>query len=177
MIIAPVSLSNVLTVLLAVACLWTIVPQARGNEVKLWRLAMPPSFATAQAIVLLAGVFDATPAHDAEWLVGGLFGAALGRMRGWTLPFDVDRVRDLIRIRPSLDAHLAAIGLVVLSAIDFTSASLEDPVVATDCVAAGAAFFAGYIGCRALAIAVRVSRAASTAPESSAPAGTSLPPS
>ena len=175
--IAPLSLSNVLTVLPAVECLWTIVPQARGEGVKLWRLALPPSFATAQALVLLAGVFDATFAHDAEWIVGGLMGAMLGRIRGWTLPFNVDRARGLIRVRPSIDAHLAAIGLIVLSAIDFTSASLEDPVVATDCVAAGAAFFAGYIGCRALAIAVRVTRASSAAPDSSTPAGTSLPPS
>jgi membrane protein CcdC involved in cytochrome C biogenesis len=175
--IAPLSLSNVLTVLLAIACLWTIVPQARGNSVKLWRLALPPSFASTQALVLLAGVFDATFAHDVEWLVGGIVGAMLGRMRGWTLPLDVDRARGLLRVRPSIDAHLAAIGLVILSAIDSTSATLEDPIVATDYVAAAAAFFAGYIGFRAVSIAVRVSRTSRTMPETSTPAGTSLPPS
>jgi hypothetical protein len=175
--IAPLSLSNALTVFLAIACLWTIVPQARGDGVKMWRLAMPPSFATAQALVLLAGVFDATFAHDAEWVAGAIIGAMLGRMRGWTLPFDVDHARGLIRVRPSIDTHLAAVGLVVMSAIDFTSASLETPVVATDYVAAGAAFFAGFISCRALAIAVRFSRTASATPGSSTPAGTSLPPS
>ena len=175
--IAPLSLSNIFTVLLAIACLWTIAPQARGDDVKPWRLALPPSFATAQALVLLAGVFDATFAHDAEWVVGALLGAMLGRMRGWMLPFDFDRARVLIRVRPSIDPHLAAIGLVALSAIDFTSASFEDPVVPTDYVAAGAAFFAGYIGCRALAIAVRISRSPSATRESSTHAGTSLPPS
>ena len=175
--IAPLSLSNILTVLVAIACLWSIAPQARGDGVKLWRVAVPPGFAIAQALVLLAGVFDATFAHDMEWLAGGIFGAMLGRMRGWALSFDVDRVRGLIKVQPSIDVHLAAIGLVVLAAIDFTSASLEDPVVPTDFVAAGAAFFAGYMACRALAIAVRVSRAASATPPSSTPAGTSLPPS
>jgi hypothetical protein len=175
--IAPLSLSNVLTVFMALVCLWSIAPQARGDSVKLWRVAVPPGFAIAQALVLLAGVFDATFVHDAEWLAGGMFGAVLGRMRGWALSFDVDRARGLIRAQPSLDIHLAAIGLVVLAAIDFTSASLEDPIVATDFVAAGAAFLAGYLGCRGLAIAVRVSRAARATPPSSTPAGTSLPPS
>jgi hypothetical protein len=175
--IAPLSLSNVLTVLLALACVWTIVPQARGDTVRLWRLAAPPGFATAQALVLLAGVFDATLAHDAEWLAAGLIGAALGRMRGWALPFDIDRGRGLLRVRPSLDAHLAAIGLVVLAATDFVSASLEDPVVPTDIVAAGAAFCAGYIGCRAVAMAVRVSRRTAVTRDDAAPAETSLPPS
>jgi membrane protein CcdC involved in cytochrome C biogenesis len=172
--IAPLSLSNILTVFMAIACLWSIAPQARGDGVKLWRVAVPPGFAIAQALVLLAGVFDATVAHDAEWLAAGVFGAVLGRMRGWALSFDVDRASGLIKVQPSIDVHLAAIGLVVLAAIDFTSASFEDPIVATDLVAAGAAFLAGYLSCRALAVAVRVARAT---PPSSTPAGTSLPPS
>lgn len=173
--ISPLSLSNVITVLVAVLCLWTIVPQARGGAVKLWRLAMPPILASIQALVLLAGVFDATLVHDAEWLAAGMLGILLGRMRGWTLPIDIDRAHDLVRLRPSIDAHVAALGLVVLAAIDFTSASLEEPVMPADYVAAGAAFLAGYIGCRALSIAVRVKR---TAPgPSSRPAETSLPPS
>ena len=177
--IAPLSLSNVLTVLLAIACLWTVVPQARGGRVRLWRLALPPALATAQALVLLAGVFDATIVHDAEWLGAGLLGAVLGRMRGWNLAFDLDRTRQLISTAPSIDIHLAALALVVLAAIDFTSASLDTPIVPTDIVASGAAFVAGYIACRALALAVRVARAmdAITQPSSSTPAGTSLPPS
>jgi hypothetical protein len=172
--IAPVSLSNVLTVLLAFACLWAIVPQARGDSVKVWRLAVPPSFASVQALVLLAGVFDATPFHDGEWVAAGFVGAVLGRLRGWSLPIATDSVRDLVRLRPSIDSHLAALALVALSAIDFTSASLEVPILPTDVVAATAAFFAGYIGCRALSIAVRATRLTES---SSTPAGTSLPPS
>ena len=115
--IAPLSLSNVLTVIFAVLCLWIIIPQARGGAVRLWRLAVPPILATVQAVVLLAGDFDATLAHDAEWVVAAILGAAFGRMRGWTLPIDVDRARDLVRLRPSIDAHLAALGLVVLAVI------------------------------------------------------------
>jgi hypothetical protein len=174
--IAPLSLSNVLTVFFAVLCLWIIVPQARGGAVKLWRLSVPPILATVQAVVLLAGDFDAALSHDAEWVVAAIIGAAFGRMRGWTLPIDVDRAHDLVRLRPSIDAHLAAIGLVVLAAIDFTSASFEEAVLPTEHVAAGAAFFAGYLGCRALSITVRARRIARPTP-SSRPAETSLPPS
>jgi hypothetical protein len=173
--IAPLSLSNILTVLLAFACLWSIVPQARGDSVKLWRLGVPPGFAVVQALVLLAGVFDATPLHDGEWIGAGLVGAILGRLRGWSLPIVTDRLGDLVKLRPSLDSHLAAIALVVLSAVDFTSASLENPIVPTDCVAAAAAFCAGYIACRALSIAVRATRLIEASP--TPPAGTSLPPS
>ena len=183
--IAPVSLSNVLTVFLAVACLWTIAAQSRGGVVRPWRLAVPPCFAAVESVVLLAGVFDATMTHDAEWLVAAVVGAMLGRMRGWTLPVEVDRTRNLLRLRPSIDAHLAALCLCILAAIDFTSASLEDPIEPTDWVAAAAAFFAGYIGCRALAIAVRAMRAPhvelsgawAITSSSSTPAETGLPPS
>ena len=174
--IAPLSLSNVLTVLFAVLCLWIIVPQARGGAVKLWRLAVPPILATVQAVVLLAGDFDATLAHDAEWVAAAILGAAFGRMRGWTLPIDVDGARDLVRLRPSIDAHLAALGLVVLAAVDFISAGLEQAVLPTEHVAAAAAFLAGYIGCRALSITVRARRIGRPTP-SSTPAETSLPPS
>ena len=114
--IAPLSLSNVATVAFAAICLWTIAAQARGNVVKLWRLAMPPSFAAVQAFVLLAGVFDTTIANDAEWLAAAVVGGVIGRIRGWALTIEVDQRWDLVR------QHRSA---------------------------------AGYLGCRAIAIAVR----------------------
>jgi len=157
--IAPLSLSNVLTVMLAIACLHTIAPQSRGGVVKLWRLALPPCFAAVEALVLLAGVFDATFGHDAEWVIAALIGALLGRMRGWSMPVEIDRMWELVRLRPSFDGNLAACALVGLSLIDFTSATLEDPIIACDHVAAGASFFAGYLAARAVAIAVRAMRA------------------
>jgi membrane protein CcdC involved in cytochrome C biogenesis len=153
--IAPLSLSNVATVAFAVICLWTATAQARGNVVKFWRLAVPPCFAAVQAFVLLAGVFDATLAHDAEWLAGALVGAVLGRMRGWTATVEVDRRQDLVRQRRAVDAPLAGVVLVLLALVDFVSAALLDPLIAPQHVAAGAAFCAGYLGARALAIAVR----------------------
>jgi hypothetical protein len=159
MMIAPLSLSNVLTVLVALLCLWTMSPQAHGGVVRLWRLAIPACFAAVEALVLLAGVFDATFAHDAEWLAGLVLGAVIGRMRGWTMTVQVDQMWGLVRLPRTNDGRLAALALVALSAIDFTSAALEDPVIEPQHVAAAAALCAGYIGCRALSLIVRSIRA------------------
>ena len=157
--IAPLSLSNVLTVLVALLCLWTMSPQARGGVFRIWRLAMPACFAAVQALVLLAGVFEATFVHDAEWLAGLVIGAVIGRMRGWTMAVEVDQTWGLVRLPRTNDGRLAALALVALSAVDFTSAALEDPVIEPQYVAAAAALCAGYIGCRALSLIVRSIRA------------------
>jgi hypothetical protein len=156
--IAPLSLCNVITVFLAVMCLRTIASQSRGGVVRLWRLAMPPCFAAAVALVLLAGVFDATLAHDAEWLAALIVGALIGRMRGWALPVQTDRTLGLVRSVRTLDGSAAAVGLVIFSIFDFVGAALEDPVVAPQYVAAGAALFAAFIGSRALAMVTRAKR-------------------
>ncbi len=157
--IAPLSLSNVLTVLVALLCLWTMSPQAHGGVLRLWRLAIPACFAAVEAMVLLAGVFDATFAHDAEWLAGLVLGAVIGRMRGWTMNVQVDQMWGLVRLPRTNDGRLAALALVALSAIDFVSAALEDPVIEPQHVAAAAALCAGYIGCRAVSLIVRSGRA------------------
>jgi hypothetical protein len=157
--IAPLSLSNVLTVLVALLCLWTMSPQAHGGVLRLWRLAIPACFAAVEAMVLLAGVFDATFAHDAEWLAGLVLGAVIGRMRGWTMTVQVDRMWGLVRLPRTNDGRMAALAMVALSAVDFTSAALEDPVIEPQHVAATAALCAGYIGCRALSLIVRSVRA------------------
>ncbi len=153
--IAPLSLSNLLTVLVALLCSWTMSPQARGGVVRVWRLAVPPCFAGVEAFVLLAGIFDASWAHDAEWLAGLLLGGAIGHLRGWKLAVAVDHVRGLVLLRRANDGWLAAFGLIVLSGIDFASAYLEIPIVEPQHIAAMAAFLAGYLGCRALSVVVR----------------------
>jgi membrane protein CcdC involved in cytochrome C biogenesis len=157
-VIAPLSLSNVATVAFAAICLWTIAAQARGNVVKLWRLAVPPCFAAVEAFMLLAGVFDATLVNDAEWLAAAVAGGVIGRVRGWTVAVEVDKRWELVRQHRSPDALVIGAALVMLAVIDFASAAYLDPVIAPQHVAAGAAFCAAYLGCRALAIAVRASR-------------------
>lgn len=156
--ISPLSLSNLITVIFAGICLWTIANQTRGTVVKTWRLAVPPCFAAVNALVLLAGVFEANWSHDAEWLAAALIGALLGRMRGWTIEVEVDQRRELVRQHRSADGSLIAIALLLLSFADFVSAALVEPLIEPQHIAAGAAFCAGWLGARALAIAVRTAR-------------------
>src|ERR1700761_3676715 len=138
MIDAPLGLSNILTVLLAVCCLWTMTAQARGSIFRLWRLAIPAVFAAVVALVLLAGVFEATLPHDAEWLAGLVLGSLIGRTCGRTLPVEIARVGGLVRQPSAADGLLVAAGVVVLSIVDFASAALQDPVIEPVHVAAAA---------------------------------------
>jgi hypothetical protein len=134
-------------------------PQARGGVMRLWRLAIPAVFAAVVALMLLASVFDATLQHDAEWVIALLLGAFIGRTRGWTLPVEIDQMWGLARLPRTVDGLLAASTIVALAIIDFTSSALEDAIVEPEHVAAGAAMCAGFLGCRALAIIVRATRA------------------
>lgn len=156
--IAPLNLSNLLTVIIAIMCLSTITSQSRGEVVKLWRLAVPACLAVVQALVLLASVVDATFANDAAWVVAAIIGAIAGRMRGWTMFLQVDQARDVFRMRRSYDGQIAATGLVVLAFVDFISAALEYPVIDQTYISAGSALCAGYVAYRAIAVAVRAMR-------------------
>jgi hypothetical protein len=156
--IAPLSLSNVLTLVVALICLWTTSPQARGGVVRLWRLAIPAAFAAVVALMLLAGVFQATWGHDVEWLAGLLLGGLIGRSRGWTLPVEIDQARGLVRLPRTSDGLLTAAGIVAMAAIDFIAAALEHAFIEPQHAAAIAAVCAGFLACRALAIIVRSSR-------------------
>jgi hypothetical protein len=158
-LIAPLSLSNVLTVLCALVCLWTASPQAGGGIWRLWRLAVPGAFAVVVSLMLLAGVFQATWEHDAEWLAGLLLGGLVGRARGWTLPVKIDQMRGLVRLPRAKDGVLASLGVVAMAALDFVGAALDEAVLAPQFVAAGSALFASFLACRGLAIIVRSTRA------------------
>lgn len=157
---APLGLCNVLTVICALACLWAISPQARGAVVRLWALAVPAAFGSVVAIVLLAGVFEATWIKDAEWVCALLLGAAIGRTRGWSLPVEVAPTGNLIRLRAAWDGLVVAAAIVAMAVVDFISAASDQPVLAPVHVAAVSAFCAGYLGCRALAVLVRFKNAA-----------------
>jgi hypothetical protein len=155
---APLGLCNVLTVLCALACLWAISPQARGAVVRMWALAVPPGFGGVVAVVLLGGVFEATWISDAEWVGALALGAAIGRMRGWSLPVEVAPTGDMIRLRAAWDGLVVAAAIVAMAIVDFISAASDEPVIAPAHVASVSAFCAGYLGCRALAVLVRFTR-------------------
>jgi len=151
-LITPLSLSNVLTLFAALVCLWTMSPQASGGVWRLWRLAVPGAFAAIVSLMLLAGVFEATWQHDAEWLVALLLGGLIGRTRGWALPIEIDQTWGLVRLPRSVVGLLAAAGVVAMAVLDFMSAALEEVLVEPQHIAAGAALCTGFMGCRALAI-------------------------
>ena len=159
---APLGLCNVLTVLCALACLWVMSPQARGAVVRLWALAVPAAFGGVVAVMLLAGVFEASPINDAEWVGALVLGAIIGRIRGWSLSVEVAPIGNMIRLRAAWDGMVVAAGIVAMAIVDFISAASDQPVIAPVHVAAVSAFCAGYLGCRALAVLVRFRRAASS---------------
>ena len=152
--IAPLSLANVLTVILAISCLSVMAAQARERIVRTWRLAIPAVFSGVVALVLLAGVFEASLVHDGEWLAGLVAGGVIGRARARSLAVEIDRVWGLVRVPRAADGLVVAVALVILSFIDFASAALRSPVIHPVHVAA-AAFCAGFIGLRAIDIIAR----------------------
>jgi hypothetical protein len=158
MIDAPLGLSNILTVLCALACVWSVSPEQRGRAMRTTALAVPSAFAGIVALVLLAGVFEATLEHDAEWIGALLLGALIGRARGWSLPVELSLPGGMVRLRARWDGVFMAAGIAVTAIVDFLNAALEQPVLHPAHVAAAAAFCAGFLACRALAILVRHTR-------------------
>ncbi|MBL6617926.1 MAG: hypothetical protein ISP45_28225 [Reyranella sp.] len=158
--IAPLSLANVLTVLIAAICLKMVASQTAGRVLKLPRLALPAALATVDALVLLAGVFDANLTNDAVWVGAAVVGFAVGRMRGLMLPMQVFPGKGAVRATQTADNLAAAFALLALAMTDFTSAALGDPLIEPAQVAAGAALCAGFLVGRWFAMAVRADRMA-----------------
>ena len=125
----------------------------------MWRLAVPAAFAAVVALMLLSSMFEATMQHDAEWVIALLLGGFIGRTRGWTLAVEIDQMRGLARLPRALDGLAVAGGVVGLAFVDFTSSALEEALIEPVHIAAGSAFCAGFLVCRALAIIVRATRA------------------
>lgn len=156
---APLSLSNVLTVALAIICLWTSASQSSGGVLRQWCLAVPPCLAAAVALVLLVGVLNVSVGRDAEWVASAILGAVFGRTRGWSMHVDADRRHGLFRLPKASDGVIAAFGIVVLAMLDFAAAAREEPLIEPNYVAAAAALCAGYLGFRAVSLIVQAVRA------------------
>ncbi len=154
----PFSLANIATLLFAALCFSTVSLQAKGAPVKYWRLAVPASLAGVQSLVLLAGVFEVSWATDLGWVGAACIGGLLGRLRGWSTPIEVDFEAGVVRQHRAFDSAIVAAALVLLAVVDAISATRDDPLVSPGLVAAGAAFCAGFLVCRALATATRAER-------------------
>jgi len=90
-----------------------------------------------------------------------------GAAAGWldrpharlALSIEIDQTWGLVRLPRSVVGLLAAAGVVAMAVLDFMSAALEEVLVEPQHIAAGAALCTGFLGCRALAIIVRSTRA------------------
>lgn len=156
--VSSLSLANGLTLLFAALCLWTMVPQSRGGTTTLGRVALPGGFAVIAALMLLAGVFEASLLNDVLWLIAFVIGSFLGRIRGWSLTMRTDAASGLVWLPRTVDGLFVALLLAALAAVDFASAALGELLIEPAYVAAGSALCGGFLGYRVLVIALRVVR-------------------
>jgi hypothetical protein len=154
----PVSLVNVLTVVAATGCVWSVVREARGKPQKLWRLAVPPVLATLVALVLLAGAVTSF-AHDATWAATALIGAVVGALRGRSVGVQTDQVWGVVKPRPAFDAAAVAVGVLAAALADAVAGFLPQGTLPRQAhIAAVSSLFAGYLAGRAWTMATRAAR-------------------
>jgi hypothetical protein len=152
------SLVSVLTVLAAFACVWSIVPEARGKSRKMWRLGVPPLLATLVALLLLAGAVT-TFAHDATWAATAMVGAVGGMFRGRSVGVQTDQVWGLVRPQPVLDGVLIAVAVAAAALLDAIANFVPEGTVPRQAhIAATCSLFAGYLSGRAWIVATRAAR-------------------
>jgi hypothetical protein len=153
--IAPLSLSNLLTLIFAITCLTMVLNQRSDRVQRISRLLVPPALAVIVALILLSSVFDAGLINDALWVGGAIVGFVVGRMRGRVLPMELLPAPGSVRVPQTADHLAAALALVAVAATDFTSATLREALLEPPLVATGAALCAGFLAGRFLMIAVR----------------------
>lgn len=154
----PLSLVNIVTVLAACACLWSIVSEAQGKPQKLWRLGAPAFLATVVALVLLAGAVTSF-AHDATWTATALLGTVAGMIRGRSVGVQTDQMWGVVRPQATSDGAVAAAGVLAAALVDAVSGFLPEGTLPRQAhVAAASALFAGYLSGRAWTIATRAAR-------------------
>jgi hypothetical protein len=154
----PLSLVNIVMVLAAAACLWSIVPEAQGKPQKLWRLGAPPFLATVVALVLLAGAVTSF-AHDATWTASALVGTVSGMIRGRSVAVQTDQMWGVIRPQPALDGAIIAVGVLAAAVVDAISGFLPEGALPRQAhIAAASALFAGFLSGRAWTVGTRAAR-------------------
>ncbi len=110
------------------------------------------------ALMLLASVIETSVTKDVLWIFCFVGGSFIGRIRGWRLQMQADKMSGRIALPPTIDGVLAAVVLVGLSAIDFLSSMFGQVYLDPAYIAAGSALCAGFLGYRVLVIALRVVR-------------------
>ena len=155
----PVNLVDIVCIAIAVACVRTVIPEAKGEIQKMWRLAVPPLLAITTALIVLAGAVE-TFEHDAAWVATGLLGSVAGLFRGRAIKVTTDQYWGLVQLPPAVEGVIVAFGVLICATVDGLSGLFPPgmmPKHAT--VAAVAALFAGYLGVRAWRVATRAMQA------------------
>lgn len=155
-VIAPISLSNILTVLFALACLKMIASQTSH---RLWSVAFvvaPAVLAMSAALLLLTEELAPTFTSDGLWAVALFGGFLIGRKRGWSLPLTFYPEKRRFSAPQTWDNVATAIVLTALSAVDAVSALHGRALVEPEYIAAIAALCSGYFLGRSFVVAVRV---------------------
>jgi len=154
----PLSLVNVVMVVAAATCLWSVVPEARGKPQELWRLALPSFLAAVVALVLLAGAVTSF-AHDATWSVTAVVGVVIGAIRGRSVRVQTDQMWGIVRPQAAIDSTLVAIGVMLAALTDAVAGFVPHGAMPRQAhLAAASALFAGYLAERAWTIASRAAR-------------------
>ena len=151
----PITLVDVVAIVLAAACLRTAVPDLAAWPRKLWRLGLPPFFGLLASLIVLAGAV-VTPEHDIAWLAAALCGATAGLLRGRHIAVVTDQVWGTVRVSVQYDAVAAAACILAITFADSVSGLLpEDRLPGHATMAAASGLFAGYLAGRAWSLARR----------------------
>jgi hypothetical protein len=153
------NLVAILQLIVAVATVWSALPETRSEPIKAWRLGVAPLLSAVTAIIMLAG--DVTN-HGLEmrWVVGAIAGVVAGGFMGNRVKVESDQIWGLVRLLPGYAGMVAALGVLIMAGIDASQIMFGHPVLSPEHdPAIGASLFAGFLIGRASTIGVRAARA------------------
>jgi hypothetical protein len=154
--VAPLSLSNVVIVVLALSCCAIVLAQLRGRLFNVPLTVMSAALGVVVALLLLAEELAPTMASDALWLGGLVVGFLAGRRRGWRLRIPFGPAPDGEPRDETWDSVLAALLLPLAALLDLLFVVLKTPLFPLGYVAAVAALCGGFLAGRAFVVTARV---------------------
>ena len=153
--ISPLSLSNIVMVLIALVCARMVSNQTAGRVRSVVVVAIPAALALVVALLLLMEEFYATLVTDGLWLGALLLGFLVGRSRGWMLAVQFFPEKRSLSAPQTWDNLAAAFILLGLALLDLASATWEEAIFPPAYVAAVAALCAGHLAGRSFVTLVR----------------------
>jgi len=144
MTIPPFSLSNIVTVLLALACTLIVLHQRRTHRVNVALTGALAVAAVIVALLLLTEELNPTPYRDAMWLGGLVLGFAAGRFRARRLAVEFRPGAHLAAGSFSADRLAVSALLLAAAGLDLVFVLQRQPLVPMIYLATAAALGAGY---------------------------------